>query len=98
MPVSHAEILKIAKLAKLEFSEKNLEKLSKDLNNILNYVELLKEIDTENIETLDSIHETGNVLRKDEILSSLSKENALTNAPETQNGFFKVPKVVQEGN
>lgn len=98
MPISKEEILKVAQLAKLEFSEKELEKFDKDLNKILGYIEQLEEVDTTGIETLDSINPTRNILRIDENIPSLSKEQSLQNAPELQDGFFKVPKVVQEGN
>ncbi len=98
MAISREEILKVAQLAKLEFSEKELVTFDKDLNKILDYIEQLEEVDTSGVETLDSINPTGNVLRKDENIPSLTKEQSLQNAPEKQDGFFKVPKVVQEGN
>lgn len=98
MSISKEEILKVAKLAKLEFSEEELKTFDKDLNKILDYIEQLKEVDTSGVGTLDSIHPTDNVLREDKNIPSLTKEQSLQNAPEQQNGFFKVPKVVQEGN
>ncbi|KAA3607055.1 MAG: Asp-tRNA(Asn)/Glu-tRNA(Gln) amidotransferase subunit GatC [Calditrichaeota bacterium] len=98
MAISKEEILKVAQLAKLEFSEEELKTFDKDLNKILGYIEQLEEVDTSGVETLDSINPTENVLRKDENIPSLTKEQSLQNAPEKQNGFFKVPKVVQEGN
>jgi aspartyl-tRNA(Asn)/glutamyl-tRNA(Gln) amidotransferase subunit C len=81
-------------LAKLELSEAEREKLAKDMGNILDMVEKLKELDTADIEPLVYISEVENQLREDEITGQVSNEASLLNAPASNKPFFKVPKVI----
>ena len=85
---------KIAHLARLEFSDEEKEEMMKDMTRIVDWVEKLEELDTGNVEPLTSMSHEMNVLRKDEPTGHLSRETALQNAPQSENGFFKVPKVI----
>ncbi|MEZ4690019.1 MAG: Asp-tRNA(Asn)/Glu-tRNA(Gln) amidotransferase subunit GatC [Ignavibacteria bacterium] len=96
MAVSLKDVDKIATLAKLKFSGTEKEKLQKDLNKILEYIDHLNELDLEGVEPLENINETENVLRKDEVYSWLTTEEALKNAPSKTGKFFKVPKVLDK--
>ena len=95
MSVTKDEVKHIAKLAKLEFSEDEMGKLTHDLNEILEYVEKLNELDTDNVEPLSHPIEGSNVFRKDELRGSVDTEQALKNAPNATHEYFKVPKVIK---
>ncbi len=96
MSLTKEEVLKVAHLARLEFKEEEIEKFRGDLNNILSFIEKLQEVDTEGVEPMYQVNNLSNVLRKDEIKESLTKEEALKNAPQKDDGMFIVPKVVGE--
>ncbi|NTU92712.1 MAG: Asp-tRNA(Asn)/Glu-tRNA(Gln) amidotransferase subunit GatC [Chlorobiaceae bacterium] len=94
MSVTKEDVAYIAELARLRFTEAEQEKMTRELNMILHYVEKLNQVDTEGVEPLSSIHDQSNVLRADVELPSLSNDEALKNAPDRQDRFFKVPKVI----
>ncbi|WP_069650262.1 Asp-tRNA(Asn)/Glu-tRNA(Gln) amidotransferase subunit GatC [Caloranaerobacter ferrireducens] len=88
MKISQKEIERIAKLAKLEIYEKDIEKFSNQLTAILELVEKLKEIDTEGIEPTYNIHHSKNFFREDIVEPSLEREKVLSNVEEVRNGYF----------
>jgi len=92
--VTLKEVEHIAELARLKFSEDELQNFTHQLNQILEYVEKLNELDSENIEPLSHPIEGNNVFREDILKQSISREEALKNAPDSDNEFFKVPKVI----
>lgn len=94
MALTREEVLKVSKLAKLEFTNEEIEKYQQELNEILNYIDMLDELDTENIKPLSQINNDTNNLKEDEVKPSLLVEDALKNAPETVDGTIVVPKVV----
>jgi aspartyl-tRNA(Asn)/glutamyl-tRNA(Gln) amidotransferase subunit C len=94
MSVTLENVAYIAELARLRFTGEEQEKMTRELNTILHYVEKLNQIDTEGVEPLSSIHDQANVLREDVERPSLSNADALKNAPDSQDRFFKVPKVI----
>jgi aspartyl-tRNA(Asn)/glutamyl-tRNA(Gln) amidotransferase subunit C len=94
MAVTIRDVEYVASLARLEFSDREKEKLTHELNEILNYVEKLDELDTEKVEPLSHVIELSNVFRDDEVKSSIAQEEALKNAPSKNDKFFKVPKVI----
>lgn len=96
MAVSIKDVEHIASLAKLKFSDEEMKKLQDELNKILEYMDTLNELDTENVEPLENINDTENVLREDVPGNSLTTEEALKNAPAKTDGFFKVPKVLEK--
>ena len=95
MQIDRDLILKLENLARLELSEAERERLGVDLTNILQMVEKLKELDTSNVEPLTYITDAVNQLREDEIRGQVTNEQALSNAPEKNEPYFKVPKVMQ---
>ena len=96
MSVTLDDVNKIAKLAKLKFNEAEKGKLQKDLNKVLEYIDQLNELDLDDVEPIENINETENVLRKDENEKWLTTEEALKNAPSRTGKFFKVPKVLDK--
>ena len=95
MSVTRKDVEHIAKLARLKFNDEELEKYTHDLNEILTYVEKLNELDTKNIEPLSHPVEGSNVFRNDELNESIPNEEAIKNAPASDDNFFKVPKVIK---
>jgi|SRR6478609_8427914 aspartyl-tRNA(Asn)/glutamyl-tRNA(Gln) amidotransferase subunit C len=95
MKVTDELINNLAHLSRLHFSENEKATLKGDFEKILDFVEKLGEIDTTGIEPLLHMGDAINVLREDEVKGSVSREEALLNAPLHDNNFFKVPKVIK---
>jgi aspartyl-tRNA(Asn)/glutamyl-tRNA(Gln) amidotransferase subunit C len=96
MAVTIKDVEHIAKLANLEFSDTEKTKFTQQMNQILDYVEQMNKLDTDKVEPLSHVIELSNVFRSDEVKQSVSTEEALKNAPEKDEQFFKVPKVIGE--
>jgi aspartyl-tRNA(Asn)/glutamyl-tRNA(Gln) amidotransferase subunit C len=96
MKIDDQMIEKISRLAYLEFEEEEKEKIRQDLEQILTFVEKLKELDTENVEPLVYLSDKTDVLREDRMIPTITTEEALLNAPEKSGPFFKVPKVIRK--
>lgn len=94
MSVTIKEVEHIAKLARLEFSESEKEKFLHQFNDILKYMEQLNSVNTNNVEPLAQVIELQNVFRPDELKTSTPTEEALKNAPDKSQEYFKVPKVI----
>ena len=88
------DILYTAKLSYLNYEENDLEKVEKGLGDILSYVEMLSEVDTEGVAPLTHVMETTNVLREDEVGETLPIGEVEKNAPDWDDRTFKVPKVM----
>ncbi|NTV99604.1 MAG: Asp-tRNA(Asn)/Glu-tRNA(Gln) amidotransferase subunit GatC [Chlorobiaceae bacterium] len=94
MSVTAKDVAYIAELARLRFTDDEMERMTNELNEILLYIDKLNEVETEGVEPLSSIHDLSNFLREDAALPSLSQDAVLHNAPDRQDRFFKVPKVI----
>ena len=94
--ITREEVLRIAQLARLRLEEEEIERFQRDLDEILTYVESLKEVDTTGVEPRSQFVGQTNVLRSDEVRPSLPVEEALRNAPERAGNYFKVPRVVDK--
>ncbi len=98
MPITEADIEKLARLAQLELTDEERRALAPQINSIVEYVEQLNEIDTSGIEpslgglTLEG--ERTETMRDDAVRPSLGQEAALAEAPDPASGFFRVPKVL----
>ena len=97
MQVDRPLILKLEDLARLELSEPEREQLSGDLNKILAMVEKLEELDTSEVEPLVYITGAQSVYREDEVKGQVTRPEALGNAPDHDETYFKVPKVLGGG-
>lgn len=92
--VSREELLHIAKLANLNLKDEEVEAYKEHLQNILNYANVVNEAPIEGLEESIGVNEAYNVFRKDEIVKSIEREELLQNAPDSQEGMFKIPKVI----
>lgn len=95
MNIKKKEVEYIARLACLKLNEEEKVKLGLQLGQILEYVNKLGELNTEDIEPLFHVVPLQNIARKDEIKSSLSIKDVLANAPATKSKYFKVPKIIE---
>ena len=93
MSLSIHEVQKVAKLARLELSSADIAKMAEQLNNILSYIDLLAEVDTEGVEPLAHPLPVQNVFRDDVPVASLPVSEALKNAPNRVGDYFGVPAV-----
>jgi aspartyl-tRNA(Asn)/glutamyl-tRNA(Gln) amidotransferase subunit C len=98
MPITQADIEKVAQLAHLELAEEELKTFGPQIAGIVSYIELLNEVDTSNVETtiggLTPECEQTDSSRADEIQGSLGQKVALAEAPDPASGHFRVPKVL----
>lgn len=81
-------------LARITLSESEEEKVGKELQDILTYIDTLNELDTTDVEAMSHSFPITNVLRKDEVKPSMNPDEIVANAPESQDGAFVVPKTV----
>ena len=96
MKIDKKLISDLAKLAKLNFDEKSSKAMENDLKKIIGFVNKLSEIDTDNVDPLIYLSEEINVLRKDNLTSNLSQQEALKNAPKKYSDYILVPKVIKK--
>jgi aspartyl-tRNA(Asn)/glutamyl-tRNA(Gln) amidotransferase subunit C len=94
--IDEAQVRKVAKLARLELSDKEVEEFSGQLSAILDYVERMNQLNTDGIEPLAHCLPIHNVFRQDSVKESLGTEKTLSNAPQRDGAFFKVPKILEE--
>ena len=92
------QVRKVAKLARLELTEAEIEEFTGQLGAILQYVAKMNELDTRDVEPLAHCLPISNVLRADEVRESLGTEKTLANAPQRDDSFFKVPKILEDSS
>jgi len=98
MEITKKEIQYVAQLARLTLSEEETERLAKEMDSIIRYsMDKLKELDTDGVKPMEHVLPIHNVFREDTVEKSSSREDVLKNAPASEDGCFRVPKVV-EGN
>ena len=96
--VTVEEVERVAELANVELTPEESDRMLRDLNAILDYVAELNELDTEGVAPLAQVSELNAVataLRRDEVRPSLDRAAVMSQAPETDGAFFKVPKVIE---
>jgi aspartyl-tRNA(Asn)/glutamyl-tRNA(Gln) amidotransferase subunit C len=96
MKISKEEVERVAKLARLEITETEKEAFSRQLSSILTYMEQLKSVDASGVEPTATVLEQTNVFREDQVRPSLPVAKALMNAPESEEGYFVVPKILED--
>jgi len=97
MPLSREEVEKISLLGRLLLTEEELGRMTDQLDAVLQYMELLDEVDTEQVEPMAHAIEVSNVFRADGVQPSLDREAALANAPHRDAECYLVPAVLGEG-
>jgi aspartyl-tRNA(Asn)/glutamyl-tRNA(Gln) amidotransferase subunit C len=94
--ITKEQLRHIAKLARLEISFDKEEELAKQLSETTNYIDVLKELTTDNVNPTYQVNNKHNVVRSDVIEPSLTQEEALSQAPETYNGYFKTKATIKK--
>jgi aspartyl-tRNA(Asn)/glutamyl-tRNA(Gln) amidotransferase subunit C len=96
MPIIRAEVEKVSLLARLSLSDEELDRMTSQMGDILGYVDLLSELDTEQVEPMAHALDVANVFRDDAVQPSLDREAALGNAPHRDEECYLVPAVLGE--
>ncbi|AHF10499.1 MULTISPECIES: Asp-tRNA(Asn)/Glu-tRNA(Gln) amidotransferase subunit GatC [Dehalobacter] len=94
MKLSREEVEHVALLARLQLSEEEVELYTEQLNSILGYAEMLQKLNTDQVSPTAHAVQLFNVLREDEVKPSMSQDKILMNAPDEEDGFFRVPRIV----
>ncbi len=95
MGLSKQEVEHVAELARLSFSQEELEQLTRELDSILTYMEQLRQVSTQGIKPTTHAMELFNVFREDRILPSMEPKEVLANAPRRFGDTFQVPRVIE---
>lgn len=95
MQLTREDVLKVALLSRLEIGEEAIENVTKQFNDIMEHVNRLNQVNTENVAPTAHALPVYNVLRPDVQIASLPREKAMANAPQAEDGFFRVPKIVE---
>jgi aspartyl-tRNA(Asn)/glutamyl-tRNA(Gln) amidotransferase subunit C len=88
------EVKKVAEMARIELTDTEVEKFQKDLSSVLDYVEVLQEVDTEGLEIVSSVTGLENVSRSDIAKPADYQEEIMANAPERKEKFYKVKSIL----
>ncbi len=95
MKISKEEVEKIAHLARLKIEDSQKEKMAEQLSSILGYIDKLKDVDVEGVKLSSGAAFINNVLREDELAPSPGPDVTLANAPQRDDDFYTVPRVVK---
>ena len=95
MKISQKDVEHVARLARLTLEPEDLKIMTDQMDAILGYVDKLNELDTEGIEPMAHAVPMSNAFREDETKPAIGIERALQNAPQGEDGYFKVPKVIE---
>lgn len=95
MKINRQDVETVALLSRLEMTPEEMEAYAGQLNAILDYADVLNKLDTKGVEPTAHVLPLKNVMRPDEVKPSLPRELALANAPEAEDGYFKVPKIME---
>jgi len=96
MTIDKGAVDHVARLARLDLSEEERERMQVELAAILDHAEKIQALDLDGIEPTSHAIPLRNVMRPDEVRPSLSQEDALANAPEAEDGRFRVPKIIED--
>ncbi|NUQ63169.1 MAG: Asp-tRNA(Asn)/Glu-tRNA(Gln) amidotransferase subunit GatC [Pirellulales bacterium] len=96
MSISRSEVEKVSLLARLRLSDDELDRMTAEMAQILRYMELLAEATTDQVQPMAHPVDVTDVFREDQVRSSLSREQALANAPHHDDEYYRVPAVLGE--
>jgi aspartyl-tRNA(Asn)/glutamyl-tRNA(Gln) amidotransferase subunit C len=94
MSVTREDVRHVAQLARLQFSDEEEAQMANELSHILDYVDKLDELDTAGVPPMSHVLDVTNVFRADEVKATIDRASALELAPNADNEYFRVPKVV----
>ncbi len=95
MKVTERDVEYVAKLSRLTLSEKETKDYAHSLNDILGNFDKLQELNTEGVEPTAHVLPLKNVLREDKVIPSMDRDSILRNAPDAEDGCFRVPRIVE---
>ena len=95
-PLTKAAVTKVAHLARLKLSDAELDLFTTQLGQVLGYVDLLSELNTDDVPPMAHVADIANVFREDELKPSLPRVASLSNAPKTDGKFFVVPQILED--
>jgi len=96
--IDDGQVRHVAKLARLELTDEEVGRFSGELSAIVEYIEKLNELDVDGVEATAHCLAIHNVFRQDAVKESLANEEAMKNAPESHERYFKVPKILDDGS
>ena len=96
MEVNDQLVDNLAKLARLKFNDQEKMEIRSDLQRMISFIEKLQEVNTDGVEPLLHMTQNAHALREDKVEGSISREEGLKNAPDTDGVFFRVPKVIKK--
>jgi aspartyl-tRNA(Asn)/glutamyl-tRNA(Gln) amidotransferase subunit C len=96
MSLTQAEVEHVARLARLQLTPDELALMREQLSNILDYIAILQEVDVEGVPPTAQVTGLSSIFRSDAVALSLTREEALANAPDQQNGMFRVKAVFDD--
>ena len=97
MAITEEQVKHVAKLSKLSFSEEELADFTNQLGKIIDMVELLEEVDTTGVPFTSNVNESINVMREDVATPGMDRKELMRNVPESENGYIKVPAIMDNG-
>lgn len=97
MAISEEQAKHVAKLSKLSFSEDELKEFTNQLGKIIDMVELLEEVETEGVPFTSNVAHSINVLREDSVVPGMPRKELMKNVPESEDGYIKVPAIIDNG-
>ncbi len=96
MPSGSIDIRYVAQLARIALTDEEIEIFGQQLGNLLEHVNALGELDTASVAATAQVVESRNVMREDRPVPCLDRERVLSQAPQRQGGFFRVPRIIAE--
>lgn len=96
MKITREDVEHVAKLARISVSDSEKETFSRQLSDIVSYIEKLNELNTDSVQPTSHVLDLYNVLREDVVREGLKPGDFLANAPDREGDFFKVPKIIEE--
>ena len=95
--ITMRDVEHVARLSRLALTDQEKERMRRELDGILSYIDKLRALDTANVPPTSHAVPMTNVMREDEPRPSLAQDEMLANAPERSGEFFRVPKIIEEG-
>ena len=96
MPLDRSAVDHVARLARLDLTDEERDRMQKELTGILEHAEKIQSLDLEGIPPTSHALPLSNVMRADEVRPSLPPEEALANAPAAEDGRFRVPRIIED--
>ena len=94
--ITREEVEHVARLARLALGDDEKEQMTAQLDSILGYIDTLNELDTSQVEPTTTVIPMVSVMREDVVRPSLSQDEALANAPDREDAYFRVPRIIED--